>query len=50
MLVEFFKSIIWTAFQGFLICFREKMPLEKGDKDILLSINDKYEKNNKFTI
>ena len=49
-LVEFFKSSIWTAFQGFFICFHEKMPLEKDDKDILISINDKYEKNNEFTI
>ena len=49
-LVVFFKSSIWTAFQGFFICFHEKMPLEKEDKDILISINDKYEKNNKFTI
>ena len=49
-LVEFFKSSIWTAFQGFFICFHEKMPLEKGDKDILISFNDKYEKNTKFII
>ena len=49
-LVEHFESSIWTAFQGFFICFYEKMPLEKGDKDILISFNDKYEKNTKFTI
>jgi len=49
-LVEYFKSSIWTAFQGFFFCFHEKMPLEKGDKDILIFINDKYEKNTKFTI
>ena len=44
-LVEFFKSSIQTAFQGFFMCFHEKMPLEKDDKDILISFNDKYEKN-----
>ena len=49
-LVEFFKSSIWTAFQGFFICFHEKMPLEKGDKDLLILINDKYEKNNKYAM
>lgn len=44
-LVEFFKSSIWTAFQGFYFCFYKKMPLEKDDKDILIFFNDKYEKN-----
>ena len=43
-LVEFFKSSIWTAFQGFFICFYEKMPLEESDKDVLIFFNDKYEK------
>ena len=44
-LTKFFESSIWTAFQGFFMCFHEKMPLEKDDKDILISFNDKYEKN-----
>jgi hypothetical protein len=44
-LVEFFKSSIWTAFQEFFFCFHEKMPLEDSDKDVLMSFNDKYEKN-----
>jgi hypothetical protein len=49
-LVDFFKSSIQTAFQGFFFCFYKKMPLEKGDKDILIFINDKYEKNNRFAM
>lgn len=49
-LAVFFKSSIQTAFQGFFMCFHEKMPLENGDKDILMSFNDKYEKNTKSTI
>ena len=44
-LVEFFKSSIWTAFQGFLYCFDKKMPLGKDDKDILMSFDNKYNKN-----
>jgi hypothetical protein len=43
--VEYFKTSIQTAFQGFFMCFHEKMPLEKDDKDILIFFNDKYEKN-----
>jgi len=44
-LVVFFKSSIWTAFQGFLYCFDKKMPLGKDDKDILMSFDNKYNKN-----
>jgi len=44
-LTGYFESSIWTAFQGFFMCFHEKMPLEKDDKDTLISFNDKYEKN-----
>ena len=44
-IVEFFKSSIWTAFQGFYFCFYKRMPLEEDDKDILISFNNNYEKN-----
>ena len=44
-LVEFFKSSIWTAFQGFLYCFDKKMPLEDSDKVVLMSFDNKYKKN-----
>ena len=43
--VVHFKSSILTAFQGFFKCFHEKMPLEEDDKDILISFNNKYDKN-----
>jgi len=45
-LALFFESSIWTAFQGFYFCFHKKMPLEKEDKDILMSFDSKYNKNN----
>ena len=44
-LAVFFKSSIWTAFQGFYFCFYKKMPLGKDDKDILMSFDNKYNKN-----
>ena len=44
-LVGYFESSIWTAFQGFYFCFHKKMPLKESDKDVLISFNDKYEKN-----
>jgi len=45
-LVLFFESSIWTAFQGFYFCFHKKMPLQKEDKDILMSFDSKHNKNN----
>jgi len=44
-LTDFFKSSVWTAIQGFYICFYKKMPLKKDDMDILIKLNDKYEKS-----
>lgn len=43
--VVFFKSSILTAYQEFYFCFYKKMPLEKDDKDILMSFDNKYNKN-----
>ena len=44
-LTGYFESSIWTAFQGFYFCFYKKMPLGKDDKDILMSFDNKYNKN-----
>jgi hypothetical protein len=44
-LTKYFELIIWTAFQGFYFCFYKKMPLGKDDKDILMSFDNKYNKN-----
>ena len=46
-LTAFFKSSIWTSIQGFFICFYKKMPLEQIDKNMLIKLNDKYEKMTK---
>ena len=44
-LTDYFESSIFTAFQGFYFCFHKKMPLGKDDKDILMSFDNKYNKN-----
>ncbi len=41
-LTDFFQSSIWSAFQGFFICFHQKMPLSDSDKDILLALNKQF--------
>ena len=33
---QFFKSSIWSAYQDFILCFRDKMPLEKADIEFIL--------------
>ena len=33
---QFLKSSIWSAYQDFMICFRDKMPLEKADIEFIL--------------
>ena len=40
-MVKFFKSSIWTAFQGFFICFNTSMPLTKEDSDLLIFYDTK---------
>jgi len=30
------KSSIWSAYQDFMLCFRDKMPLEKADIEFIL--------------
>lgn len=41
-LTIFFQSSIWTAVQGFFICFHKHMPLTEEDKKTLLSLNRKF--------
>jgi len=38
---RFFKTSIWTAYQGFFICFHETLPLQKEDKNLILFYNQK---------
>jgi len=33
---QFFKSSIWSTYQDFMLCFRDKMPLEKADIEFIL--------------
>lgn len=41
-LSDFFQSSIWTAVQGFLICFDQNMPLTKEHRDILYALDKKF--------
>lgn len=41
-LTDFFQSSIWTAVQGFLLCFGQNMPLTKEHKDILYALDKKF--------
>ena len=41
-LTDFFQSSIWTAVQGFYICFRINMPLREEDAKSLDSLNKKF--------
>lgn len=43
--IEFFQSSIWTAFQGFFICFNSSMPLTKEDSDLLIFYDTKIFQN-----
>ncbi len=41
-LTDFFQSSIWTAVQGFLMCFGQNIPLTKEHKDILYALDKKF--------
>lgn len=41
---HFFRSSIWSSYQGFMFCFHDKMPLEDADKKIILSYNKLFQK------
>lgn len=41
-LTKFFQSSIWSAVQGFFICFSMNMPLRKEDRDTLSLLNKKF--------
>ena len=43
-LSEFFQSSIWSAVQGLLLCFQDKMPLTDEDKATLISLNEQFDK------
>ena len=44
-MTTFFQTSIWTAFQGFFMCFHTSMPLAKEDSDLILLYNDKIFQN-----
>lgn len=39
----FFQSSIWSTVQGFLFCFQDRMPLYEKNKEILFSLNKRFE-------
>lgn len=41
---EFFQSSIWTALQGFLLCFYERLPLEQDHIDRLKALEQLFRK------
>ena len=41
-LTDFFQSSIWTAVQGFYICFYEKMPLKEQHRETLHALDKKF--------
>ena len=41
-LTLFYRSSIWTAVQGFLMCFQQQIPLEDVDVDRLHSLNRRF--------
>jgi len=41
-LTSFFQSNIWSVVQGFLLCFKERMPLTDQDVGTLLSLEKLY--------
>ena len=43
-LVEFFQSSIWTAIQGFTICFHESLPMNSEDINLLSSYDQQFKK------
>ncbi|MFZ0050689.1 MAG: hypothetical protein WAK96_02855 [Desulfobaccales bacterium] len=38
-LTHFFRSSIWTAYQVFIRCFHDKIPLDEADKNIIKNYN-----------
>jgi hypothetical protein len=38
----FYRSSIWTAVQGFLMCFQHQIPLEEEDSKRLLQLNRRF--------
>jgi hypothetical protein len=42
-LATLFQSKIWSAVQGFLLCFQKNMPLSDEDSSALMSLNQKLE-------
>ena len=43
-LAHFFRSSIWSSYQVFLFCFKDRMPLEKTDAELILKYNKLFEK------
>jgi hypothetical protein len=41
-ITEFFQSSIWSAIQGFLLCFWKSIPLRKEDWDVLRVLDEKF--------
>lgn len=41
---EFFQSSIWTAVQGFLLCFQKRLPLEQAHVDRLMDFDQLFRK------
>ena len=39
---QFLKSSIWSSYQDFMICFRDKMPLEKADIEFILDYDNLF--------
>jgi hypothetical protein len=43
-ITEFFQSSIWSAIQGFLLCFWKSIPLRREDWDVLRLLDKKFYK------
>jgi len=41
-LTDFFRSSIWTAVQGFIVCFITRMPLREEDKKTLYLLEETF--------
>lgn len=41
---HFFRSSIWSAYQTFMFCFHDKMPLEQPDKEVIRKYNDLFQR------
>jgi hypothetical protein len=41
-ITEFFQSSIWSAIQGFLLCFWKSIPLREEDWDVLRALDEKF--------